>query len=62
VAAGPRPLDGLAHRLWLLRRDAMRGRLLRAGVAVGRWDGTDALDVPVEEVRSFRRAASLSPR
>ena len=30
-------LDAIAHDIWLLRRDALRHRLQRAGVAVAEW-------------------------
>jgi uncharacterized protein (DUF58 family) len=47
----------LAHRLWLLQRDALRARFERAGVAVGTWDADTSLVGALEEVRSFRRSA-----
>ena len=47
----------VAHRLWLLQRDALRVRFERAGVAVGSWDTDTSLVGALEEVRSFRRSA-----
>jgi uncharacterized protein (DUF58 family) len=49
--------DALAYRLWLLQRDALRGRLERLGIGVARWGGDDALDAALEEVRTYRRHA-----
>ncbi|MEX2211108.1 MAG: DUF58 domain-containing protein [Gaiellaceae bacterium] len=48
----------LAHRIWLLRREAARARFERAGVAVGTWDETKSLVGALEEVRAFRRFAA----
>jgi uncharacterized protein (DUF58 family) len=50
----------LAWRLWTLKRDALRSRFERAGVAVARWDERIPLAAAVEEVRSFRRYARTS--
>jgi uncharacterized protein (DUF58 family) len=50
--------DELGHRLWRLRREAVRHRYLRAGVAVAEWHDGEPLQVPLEEVRSYRRRAS----
>ncbi|MDP8910705.1 MAG: DUF58 domain-containing protein, partial [Actinomycetota bacterium] len=49
--------EELAYRIWKLRRDALRGRFERAGVAVGVWDEGQPLIGAIEEVRSFRRFA-----
>jgi uncharacterized protein (DUF58 family) len=57
VAPGGSPEARLAHRIWALEREATRGALRGAGVAVVRWDGTAALAGAVEEVRAFRRFA-----
>jgi uncharacterized protein (DUF58 family) len=53
-------LDSVAYDLWLLRRDAVRHRLRRAGVAVAEWREDVPLDAVLEEVRSFRRYARLA--
>ena len=52
-----RGLDAVAYDIWTLRRDALRHRLQRAGVAVVEWDATTPLQAVIEEVRSFRRYA-----
>ena len=53
-------LDSVAYDIWLLRRDAVRHRLRRAGVAVTEWRDDVPLDAVLEEVRSFRRYARLA--
>jgi uncharacterized protein (DUF58 family) len=53
-------LDAIAYDLWLLRRDALRHRLQRAGVAVAEWSEDLPLQAALEEVRSFRRHARLA--
>jgi uncharacterized protein (DUF58 family) len=50
-------IQDIAHRLWRLRRDAVRGRFERAGVPVAVWDDDSSLTVAVEEVETFRRQA-----
>jgi uncharacterized protein (DUF58 family) len=50
--------DRLAHRLWLLRRDALRGRFRRLGVPVAEWRDGEPLQAPIAEVASFRRRAA----
>ena len=62
VRPGATALDAVAHRLWLLRRDEIHGRLARGGVAVVRWQPDTPLGVAIEEVRSYRRSASLARR
>jgi uncharacterized protein (DUF58 family) len=52
-----RGLDAVAYDIWRLRRDALRHRLQRAGVAVVEWDATAPLQAILEEVREFRRYA-----
>ena len=52
-----RGLDAVAYDLWRLRRDALRHRLQRAGVAVVEWDASAPLQAVLEEVRAFRRYA-----
>jgi uncharacterized protein (DUF58 family) len=56
------PLAGererLAHRLWLLRREALRGRFRRLGVPVAQWHDGEPLQGPIVEVASFRRRAA----
>ena len=50
-------IGDIAHRLWRLRRDAVRGRFERAGVPVAVWDDDSSLTVAMEEVETFRRQA-----
>ena len=59
VRAGSGPLDDLAHRLWLLRRDALRSSYLRLGVPVVEWREGVPLQAALEEVRTFRRHARV---
>jgi uncharacterized protein (DUF58 family) len=49
--------DALSFRIWDLRRDALRHRFERAGVAVAEWRRGEDLQVVLEEVRGFRRYA-----
>jgi uncharacterized protein (DUF58 family) len=56
----PAPEDELgrfAHRLWLLRREALRDRFRSLGVPIAEWREGVGLQAPIEEVRSFRRYA-----
>ena len=46
--------EALAHRVWLLRREAIRVRLHELGVPVTEWRG-QPLQVPVAAASSFRR-------
>jgi uncharacterized protein (DUF58 family) len=50
-------LDAVAYDIWALRRDALRHRLQRAGVAVVEWQAGEPLQAILEEVRAFRRHA-----
>ena len=52
---GDTPTGRLAHRLWLLRRDALRKRFEELGVAVVPWSGEQPLQVPVTAQMAFRR-------
>jgi uncharacterized protein (DUF58 family) len=60
VSAGTGPLDDLAYRLWLLRRDALRSSYLRLGVPVVEWQKDAPLQAALEEVRTFRRHARVT--
>ena len=55
TAAGRSPSEMLAHRLWLLQRDALRARFEQLGVAVTEWRGEEPLQVPVAMTASVRR-------
>ncbi len=54
------PDGDLAHRLWLMRREALRSRYMRLGVPVVEWRDGVPLEAALEEVRSFKRHARLS--
>ena len=56
---GTGPLDDLAYRLWVLRRDALRASYLRLGVPVVEWRKGMPLQAALEEVRTFRRHARV---
>jgi uncharacterized protein (DUF58 family) len=59
----PRPdrgSDAVAYDLWVLRRDALRHHLQRAGIAVAEWRAEDPLQLALEEVTAFRRHARLA--
>jgi uncharacterized protein (DUF58 family) len=56
VEPGRSEAERLAARIWRLRREAVRSRLLRAGVPIAVWDDRRPLAAAVEEVRSFRRS------
>jgi uncharacterized protein (DUF58 family) len=53
-------VDGLAYRLWLLEREAMRARLERLGIGVARWNEETPLEAALEGVRTYRRHARLA--
>src|SRR5207248_2720629 len=52
--------DRLAHRLWLLRREELRGRYRRAGVPIVEWREGTPLAAELEEVRAWRRYARVA--
>jgi len=53
-------VDSIAYDIWILRRDALRHRLQRSGVAVAEWRESTPLQAAVEEVRAFRRHARVA--
>ena len=57
VDAAKNEVERLAFRLWQLRRDSLRERLRRGGVAVTEWREGTPLAVHMEEVEAFRRHA-----
>jgi len=59
IDPGTSPVDLLAYRIWQLRRDALRTRYRRAGVAIAEWRPGEPLVLPIEEVNAFRRHALL---
>ncbi len=52
---GPLRADALAHRLWLLRRAAVRTQFEEFGIPVTEWHGEQPLQVPVASASAFRR-------
>jgi uncharacterized protein (DUF58 family) len=56
---GKHESDQLAYRLWLLRREEIRSRYERLGIAVATWSDDQPLDAVLEGVRAFRRHARL---
>jgi uncharacterized protein (DUF58 family) len=52
--------EQLAWRIWELRREALRTRYRRAGVAVAEWRPGEPLAPAIEEVNEFRRYALAS--
>jgi uncharacterized protein (DUF58 family) len=58
VQPGKDELAELSHRLWRLSRESLRARYEQAGVPVIEWEHGLPLDVPLEEVASFRRHAA----
>jgi uncharacterized protein (DUF58 family) len=59
LPAPRREVEELARRLWVLRREAVRGRFERAGVPVAVWGDETSLAEALEEVSSYRRHARL---
>ena len=57
VAARPDELGRLAHRLWLLRREALRERFRAAGIPIASWNEERPLEAALEEVAASRRHA-----
>jgi uncharacterized protein (DUF58 family) len=60
ATAGEDESEELAHRLWRLKREALRFKFERAGVAVVEWHEGTPLAGPIEEVATFRQHARLS--
>jgi uncharacterized protein (DUF58 family) len=57
---GDNDLDRLAHRLWLLRRAALRARYEQMGVAVAQWGDDRPLAAALEGVGAYRRRARVA--
>jgi uncharacterized protein (DUF58 family) len=57
VHPGRRDTERLAHRLWAMEREAMRGRFLAMGVPVVTWERDHPLDGALAMASSFRRGA-----
>ena len=56
VATGKGRRADVAHRLWLLEREALRARFRRRGVAVVEWPAGTSFDPVLREVLAFREA------
>jgi uncharacterized protein (DUF58 family) len=54
---GPGEEGALAHRIWMLKREALRARYEAAGVPVSAWEEGVPLAGVLEGVRAFRREA-----
>jgi uncharacterized protein (DUF58 family) len=57
VAPRPDELGRLAHRLWLLQREALRERFRAAGIPIASWNEERPLEAALEEVAASRRHA-----
>jgi uncharacterized protein (DUF58 family) len=55
VVERPDERGELAHRLWLLQREALRERFRAAGIPIASWNEQRPLEGALEEVRSSRR-------
>nr|MDQ3384602.1 DUF58 domain-containing protein [Actinomycetota bacterium] len=56
VRSGPGRRGDLAHRLWLLDREALRVRFRQRGVAVVEWPTGTEFDLALREALAFRHA------
>jgi uncharacterized protein (DUF58 family) len=54
VDPGAGELERLSYRLWRLSREALRARYRQAGVPIVEWTDGVPLNVPLEEVSTFR--------
>ncbi len=52
---GTTDTDALAHRLWLLEREALRTRLQALGVPISRWREDQPLQVPLATTAELKR-------
>ena len=57
AAAGADEAGELGHRLWTMKRAALRGRFETAGVPVVEWQADEPLAAPLGEVSAVRRHA-----
>jgi uncharacterized protein (DUF58 family) len=58
--AGADEAEQVAHRLWVLRRGALRYEFERVGVPVAEWREGVPLAGPLEEVSAYRRHARIA--
>jgi uncharacterized protein (DUF58 family) len=54
---GDNAVDALAHRLWRLRREALKARFEGLGVPVSEWQEGQPLQLPIAAASEFRRRA-----
>ncbi|MGH3134372.1 MAG: DUF58 domain-containing protein [Gaiellaceae bacterium] len=57
---GRSQVEGLAYRLWILEREALRARLQRLGIGIARWGDDVSLETALEGVRTYRRYARIA--
>ncbi len=55
VAPGRGRGEAVAHRLWLLQREALRARLGQLGVAVASWRDDEPLQLPIATAAELKR-------
>jgi uncharacterized protein (DUF58 family) len=58
AAARPDERGELAHRLWLLQREALREHFRAAGIPIATWNEQRPLEGALEEALSYRRHAA----
>lgn len=59
VTSGPTETERLAHRLWIMEREALRARFRQLGIPVAAWRQGATLQEALEDVRGFRWHARL---
>jgi uncharacterized protein (DUF58 family) len=52
--------EELAHRIWQLKREALRARYRTVGVPIVEWHERTPLEAALAEVGAFRRRARYS--
>lgn len=57
LEAGRSEADRLAHRLWLMEREALRDRFRQFGVPIVHWHPESGFSAALDQVREFRRRA-----
>lgn len=57
VPPGRRETERLAHRLWRLEREALRGRFLGIGVSIATWTLDEPMEAALATAGALRRAA-----
>ncbi|HKF78592.1 MAG TPA: DUF58 domain-containing protein, partial [Candidatus Dormibacteraeota bacterium] len=59
VPPGRRETERLAHRLWRLEREALRGRFLGMGVSIATWTLDEPLEAALATAGALRRGARM---